>query len=144
MKLFSTKEAAEKTGIPQNTIRTWLSRHSDYFELQTHVVIDEHGRKLWTEEGLKHLVKRKEGDNYSAVEDIESLVLDELLEAASTKLAIAFFDRLPSRTLQRIQRMLSSPTQEESEMITASINAAINSGTSYLNPNLEARRLAES
>ena len=44
MKLYTTAEASEKTGIPQGTIRSWLTRHSELFQVETHVQIDEHGK----------------------------------------------------------------------------------------------------
>lgn len=138
MKLYTTSEASEKTGIPQGTIRSWLTRHSELFQVETHVQIDEHGRKLWTPEGIKLLLKRKDSSAEEVSEEVKitenNHLLEKLLETGAEQLAIIFFEQLPRRTVERIGGMLNNPTPEEKEMIEGSVNRALNSGVNYLAP----------
>lgn len=138
MKLYTTAEVSEKTGIPQGTIRSWLTRHPELFQVNEHVQIDEHGRKLWTPEGIKQLLKRKDSSTEEQSEEVEitenNYLLEKLLEAGAEQLATIFFEQLPKKTVERISRMLSNPTPEEKELINSSVNRALNSGVNYLDP----------
>ena len=138
MKLYTTAEASEKTGIPQGTIRSWLVRHPELFQVNEHVQIDEHNRKLWTPEGIKQLLKRKDFTNEEVSEEVKitqnNELLEKLLEAGADQLATIFFEQLPKRTVERISRMLSNPTPEEQKLIDNSVNQALNSGVNYLDP----------
>ena len=137
-KLYTTSEASEKTGIPQSTIRSWLTRYPDQFQVEVHVKIDEHQRKLWTPEGIKQLLKRKDSNTEDTSNEVNVIqnnhLLEKLLEAGAEQLATIFFEQLPKRTIERISRMLSSPTPEEKELIETSVNSALKSGVSYLDP----------
>jgi DNA-binding transcriptional MerR regulator len=140
--LYTTPEAAKLLGIPEGTIRSWLSRDVGVFEVDRHIIIQENGRKLWTEEGIKLLGSRgatdKAAENATATDansDPKSDAfisphdfLEEVLENSSTELALHFFDQLPGRTLQRIQRMMQNPTSEEKEVVSNSFQAALATG----------------
>ena len=137
-KLYTTPEASEKTGIPQSTIRSWLTRYPEQFQLEIHVQIDEHQRKLWTQEGIKQLLKRKDSSTEEVSEEVNitenNHLLEKLLEAGAEQMATIFFEQLPTRTVERISRMLSNPTPEEKVLIDNSVNSALNSGVNYLDP----------
>lgn len=140
--LYTTPEAAKLMGIPEGTIRSWLSRDVGVFEVGRHVIIQDNGRKVWTEEGIKLLGSRGATDKAAenATADAASSdpksdafispqdFLEELLEDSSTELALRFFDQLPDRTLQRIQRMMQNPTQEEKQIVNNSFQTAIATG----------------
>lgn len=134
--LYTTPEASKETGIPEGTIRSWLSRHPGVFEVNVHIVIEDSGRKMWTETGLQ-LLRSRASEN--AAEDvaendagIEGDILESLLEAGSQSLAMKFFEQLPTRTIARIRRMLTNPTPEEREIVSESIQTAIGAGTNHL------------
>jgi hypothetical protein len=135
-RLYTTPEASKETGIAEGTIRSWLSRHAGVFEIDRHVVIDESGRKLWTEEGL-NLLRSRSGSGDKSAENATATAaksdsftspqdfLEEVLEDSATQLALRFYQELPSRTLQRIQQMMQNPTQEEKELIKTSVQSAL-------------------
>lgn len=138
MATYTTPEAAEKTGIPQGTIRSWLTRYPELFQIGVHIEVDEHNRKLWTQEGIKQLLKRRDAggeENLNEVDfDEKNYLLEKLLEAGAEQMAIRFFDLLPLRTVERISQMLSNPTPEEKERIKQSVMNAVDSGVNYLTP----------
>jgi hypothetical protein len=144
--LYTTPEAARETGIPEGTIRSWLSRHPGVFEIGVHIILEESGRKMWTETGLQ-LLRSRATENAAndvaendAATGIDDDILEPLLQAGEERLAIKFFQVLPERTLARIRRMLTNPTEEERELVHQSTQAAIAAGTHHLlNP--ETRRL---
>ena len=152
--LYTTPQAAEKTGIPAGTIRSWLSRYTDVFKVNTHIVIEDSGRKMWTEEGISLLQSRKNEADNATVDvaqndtqdqiqaDFDERILEPMLEAGAETLAVKFFQLLPKRTVSRIQQMLTNPTPEDRELVEQSVNTAIASGTVYLLPNSNSRRLA--
>lgn len=133
--LYTTPEASKETGIPEGTIRSWLSRHSGLFQVNVHIVIEESGRKMWTPAGLELLRSRTNAPE-NATPHIAKYDADDLLEALLEKdshiLARAYWQNLPIRTLQRIKEMRLNPTPEDREVITHSVRSAINAGTSHL------------
>jgi hypothetical protein len=136
--LYTTPEAAKTTGIPESTIRSWLTRHPEVFQFDIHVVIDEHKQKLWTEAGIELLHSRRasknaaDGDaNFDAESDAPDL-LESLLEEDAQRLAIEYWRRLPGRTLQRIKQMRDNPTPEQRQIVQLSVQAAINAGAGHL------------
>lgn len=133
--LYTTPEASKETGIPEGTIRSWLSRYSSLFQVGVHIVIEETGRKMWTHAGLELLRSRKNaGEN--ATPDVAEIDADDLLETLleqdSRALAIAYWQNLPIRTLQRIREMRCNPTPEDKQIVTNSMRSALNAGTSHL------------
>lgn len=132
--LYTTPEASRETGIPEGTIRSWLSRHPGVFQLDVHLVADEHGQKLWTEAGLELLRSRRALKN--AADDVAESdagdLLESLLDHGATTLAREYWRLLPGRVLHRIKQMRDNPTTEERVIIQASVRAAINAGTSHL------------
>ncbi|BAY10291.1 hypothetical protein NIES2098_34570 [Calothrix sp. NIES-2098] len=134
MNLYTTPEAAKLTNIPESTIRTWLSRYPGVFQLDTHLIVDEHKQKLWTEAGIELLRSRRETKNET--EDGSILdsgdFLEELLENDATKLAREYWRQLPGRVLQRIVQMRDNPSAEDRQIVQTSVRAAINAGTSRL------------
>ncbi|OUL36372.1 hypothetical protein BV372_08115 [Nostoc sp. T09] len=145
--LYTTPEAARETGIPEGTIRSWLTRKRGEFLIDTHIVIEEGtGRKLWTEVGLELLRSRAGNPSDEEItseepEDFDNLVLDPIVEATTERLAIRYFQLLPARTIARIQQMLTNPTPEERELVETSIQNAIAAGTHHL-LNSQTRRLS--
>jgi DNA-binding transcriptional MerR regulator len=140
--LYTTPEAAKLLGIPEGTIRSWLSRDVGVFEVNRHIIIQENGRKLWTEEGINLLRSRGATDKAAENATVDAAssdpksdafvsphdFLEEVLESSSTELALHFFDQLPGRTLQRIHRMMQNPTTEEKEVVRNSVQAALATG----------------
>lgn len=136
--LYTTPDAARLTGIPESTIRSWLRRHGDVFQVDVHVAIDEHGQKLWTEAGIELLHSRRapknatEDDaNFDAESDAPDL-LESLLDEDAQRLANEYWRQLPGRTLQRIKQMRDNPTPEQRQIVQLSVRAAINAGTEHL------------
>lgn len=131
--LYTTPEASRETGIPESTIRSWMRRHPGVFQIDTHVVVEESGRKLWTEAGLE-LLRSRASENATAddAETDATDLLEELLEGHAQQLAREYWRLLPGRVLHRIRQMQNNPTPEEREIVQTSIRAAINAGTSHL------------
>jgi hypothetical protein len=136
--LYTTPEAARETGIPESTIRSWMSRHPDVFQLDIHVCIDEHGVRLWTDAGIEMLRSRRasktatdDDANFDADLDTTDL-LESLLEEDARRLAEEYWRLLPGRTLQRIKKMRDNPTPEQRQIVQTSVRAAINAGTEHL------------
>ncbi|MEH2319585.1 hypothetical protein [Nostoc sp.] len=132
--LYTTPEAAKITGIPQSTIRSWMSRHAEVFQVDIHVAIDEHGQKLWTDLGIELLHSRRASKN-ATDDDAESDapdLLESLLEADAQQLAEQYWRLLPGRTLQRIKQMRDNPTPQERGIVELSVRAALNAGTEHL------------
>jgi len=136
--LYTTPEAAKKTGIPESTIRSWLRRHPEVFQFDVHVVKDEHGVNLWTQAGIELLHGRratKTATDDDAENDAESDapdLLESLLEEDAQRLAQEYWRLLPGRTLQRIKQMRDNPTPEQRQIVQTSVRAAINAGTEHL------------
>lgn len=137
--LYTTPEAAKLTGIPEGTIRAWLSRHAGLFELGKHLVKEESGRKLWTQEGIE-LLRSRAAASKDATENATHTAansatddqfvsptdfLETILDHGSEELATEYFRQLPGRTLERIKRMLHSPTAEERLVVKSSVTEAI-------------------
>lgn len=132
--LYTTPEAARLTEIPESTIRSWLTRHPGVFQLDHHIVIDDHGVKLWTESGIELLRSRRAGNNATddvAKSDADNF-LERLLDHDATQLAQEYWRQLPGRVLHRIKQMRDNPTPEERELVKLSFQTAIASGTSHL------------
>lgn len=133
--LYTTPEASRETGIPEGTIRSWLSRYPGVFQVNIHLIIEESGRKMWTAAGLELLRSRTTAPE-NATPDAANFDADDLLEALleqdSQQLAYAYYRLLPQRTLQRIKQMRCNPTPEDREIVTNSVRGAINAGTSHL------------
>ncbi|PHJ56425.1 hypothetical protein VF14_25435 [Nostoc linckia z18] len=137
--VYTTPEAAELTGIKEATIRSWLRRHPEVFQMDVHLVMDEHGQKLWTEAGIEILRSRRTASKNAAGNDAESdapddavNLLESLLETDAQVLALEYWRQLPGRVLRRIKQMKEQPTPEEREIVATSIRAALNVGTSHL------------
>lgn len=138
MSKYTTPEAAKLLNVSQNTIRSWMSRYPGYFVQDVHFLIEETGRKLWTEAGVEFLKTCPPTATADAVDeesDAGNAMLEPLLEEASKQLAMRFWQELPMRVLQRIHRMRSQPTPEEMEVMQQSVNEAIKIGTFQLLPN---------
>lgn len=142
--LYTTVEAANLLGIPEGTIRAWLSRYKEIFVQGKHIV-EQEGKKLWTEEGLQ-LLKNRAAEN--ATKNVASgdtsasnsvtrnvanndalpphiAVLESYLDATASSLAATFWQQLPARTLQHIQRMANSPLPQEKEALQQSLQQAM-------------------
>ncbi|GAX46409.1 hypothetical protein NIES4075_74330 [Tolypothrix sp. NIES-4075] len=135
MQLYTTPEASKETGVPEGTIRSWLSRYPGVFQVDVHIIIEDTGRKMWTVAGLELLRSRKTaGEN--ATPGVANFDADDLLEALleqdSQQLARAYYQMLPLRTLQRIKQMRCNPTAEDRGIVTNSVRSALNAGTSHL------------
>jgi hypothetical protein len=61
--LQTTPEVARVTGIPESTIRSWMRRHPEVFQVDVHVVIDQAGQKLWTDAGVEMLRSHRASKN---------------------------------------------------------------------------------
>ncbi|WP_414579637.1 hypothetical protein [Anabaena sp. CCY 9402-a] len=131
--LHTTPEASRETGIPESTIRSWMRRHPGVFQIDVHVIVEESGRKLWTEAGLD-LLRSRAAEN-APEEDAETDApdfLESLLEGHAQQLAREYWRLLPGRVLHRIRQMRDNPTPEDREIVQTSVRAAINAGTSHL------------
>ena len=152
--LYTNVEAASLLGIPDATIRSWLSRYPEAFQIGTHL-IEEGKKKLWTEQGLE-LLRQRAAENAAkdavtsdasatqpAIETAAKSVApatepatqraanndapaasfnDALIEGFTDKLSLeiagAIAERLPSRVLHHVNRMLhQNPTQQEAEIL---------------------------
>lgn len=136
--LYTTPEAARETGIPESTIRSWMRRHPEVFQIDIHVCIDQHGVKLWTDAGVEmlrsHRASKSATDDdaeFDAESDAPNL-LESLLDEDAQRLANQYWQLLPGRTLQRIKQMRDNPTPEQRQIVQTSIRAAINAGTEHL------------
>jgi hypothetical protein len=104
MNLHTTPEASKLTGIPESTIRSWLSRHSQAFEIGIHLIIEDSGRKMWTDAGIELLRSRATQNATVNVADSDAVdVLDELLDHDSEILADEYYRQLPGRLLSKIR-----------------------------------------
>ncbi len=132
--LFTTPDAARLTGIPESTIRSWMRRHPEVFQIDIHVCIDEHGVKLWTDAGVEML--RAHRASKTATDDDANFdapdLLESLLEEDAQRLANEYWRLLPGRTLQRIKQMRDNPTPEQRQIVQLSVRAALNAGTEHL------------
>ena len=149
--LYTTPEVSRETGIPEGTIRSWLSRYPGAFEIDKHIIIEEGtGRKLWTCEGVQLLKQRRATENESenaaahvaGNDAMDAAILEQLLDGAAIPLAIAFYQNLPARVVQHIKRMRTNPTPQEQEMVQHSMQQAVTAGVFQLLPNSDTRRLA--
>lgn len=144
--LYTTSEAAKATGIPEGTIRAWLSRYSEVFLPDVHLVI-ENGKKFWTQKGIELLQSRRatekatpftaNGDAVTTEDAISSAanndaavpphvaILESYLDATASSLATTFWQQLPGRTLQHIQRIANSPLPQESETLHRSVRQVL-------------------
>lgn len=131
-KKYATTEASQITGIPEGTIRSWMSRCPGKFVENLHFFIEEDGRKLWTDTGLEFLKTRPIG----ATEDPKQpdSTIDSLLDEAANYYAQRFFEELPTRVIRRIQQMRTNPTAEEKVLIESSVKSALSIGTFELLP----------
>jgi len=104
MNLYTTPEASKLTGIPDGTIRSWLSRYPQIFVVDTHVIIEKTGRKMWTDAGVELLRSRASQNAADKVADSDAVdVLDDLLEHDSEVLADEYYRQLPGRLLSKIR-----------------------------------------
>jgi hypothetical protein len=111
-----------------------LSRHPEVFQVDVHVVIEESGRKLWTDAGIELLRSRRATEN-AAENDADfsaNDLLESLLENDSTALAREYWRQLPGRVLHRIRQMRDNPTPQDREIVQTSLRAALNAGTTHL------------
>lgn len=135
MNLYTTPQASEVTGIPENTIRSWMRRHAGIFHVGTHIIIEDSGRKLWTDAGIELLRSRTNAPESAPDEDSEISAdnfLEQLLEHDSNQLALEYYRQLPSRVIHRIKQMRDNPTPEEKQLITLSFSQAVSAGTHQL------------
>ncbi|MHC5614090.1 MAG: hypothetical protein ACYTXA_24625 [Nostoc sp.] len=136
--LYTTPEAAKATGIPESTIRSWMRRHPEVFQVDIHVAIDEHGQKLWTDAGIEMLRSHRASKNATdddAEIDAESDapdLLESLLEEDAQRLATRYWQLLPGRTVQRIKQMRDNPTPKQLQIVQTSVRAALSAGTEHL------------
>ncbi|MEH1905849.1 MAG: hypothetical protein V7L04_31840 [Nostoc sp.] len=138
--LYTTPDASRETGIPESTIRTWLSRYPSVFQFDIHVIKDEHGQNLWTEAGIELLQSRRasktatdDDAEFNAELDATDL-LESLLEEDAQRLANEYWRLLPGRTVQRIKQMRDNPTPEQRQIVQVSVRAAVKAGTDLLLP----------
>lgn len=142
--LYTTPEVARLTEIPEGTIRSWLSRHPGVFQIDVHIVVDQHGQKLWTDAGVELLRSRRTASknataddaNFNADENAEDL-LESLLEESATQLAYQFWQLLPGRVLGRIKQMRDNPSAKDKQVVSLSVRAAVNGAERLLLPNYQ-------
>ncbi|MBD2204952.1 hypothetical protein H6G33_04165 [Calothrix sp. FACHB-1219] len=132
--LYTTPQASQVTGIPEGTIRSWLSRHPGVFQIDVHLIADEHGQKLWTEAGIELLRSRRASKNAAddVAENDAGDLLESLLDHSAETLALEYWRLLPGRVLHRIKQMQQNPTPQQRQVIQTSVHAAINAGTEHL------------
>jgi hypothetical protein len=130
-KRYTTVEASKLTNIPENTIRSWMSREPGQFEMGRHYIVEESGRKMWTEVGIEFLKTRT--DDHVEAENLDAM-LDPLLDAAATRYAYRFWEELPARVLYKIQQMRTNPTEDEKLRMEESVKKTLSVGTFELLP----------
>jgi len=135
--LYTIPEAAELVGIKETTIRSWLRRHPEVFQVDVHVAIEGNGRKLFTEAGIEILrnrasVSATDSDAETDAEPDAADLLESLLDEDAQKLAREYWRQLPGRVLHRIKLMRDNPTPEDREIVANSVRAALNAGTEHL------------
>lgn len=129
MNLYSTPEASKLTGIPEGTIRSWLTRYPDIFQLNIHLVADENGRKLWTEKGIDVLRSRATKNATQNVADSDaSDILDALLEHDADVLADEYYRQLPGRLLEKIR----TRKQTKDESYLTALSTLVEQGNDHL------------
>jgi transposase len=139
----TTPEVAQEIGVAESTVRSWLSRYTCFVEGH-HYIKEESGRTLWLEAGVEFL-KTKSGE-FSTVTEIETInpgeeIVEALLSATAQKLAYLYFEKLPQRTVERIQQMLSNPSSEDQEVLQRAMEQSITAGATHLIANSTTRRL---
>lgn len=147
--LYTTPEASQATGIPEGTIRSWLSRHPGAFEVGHHLVIEPTGRKMWTDAGIEFLKTRNTAnatenatpDAANNVEHNGAQFLLDWVDADAQQLALHYWNLLPSRTLQHIRRMGIAPTSQERETVVNAVTTAAQVGIMELLPGSERKLL---
>lgn len=134
--LYTTPQASELTGVNVKTLRTWLVRYPEVFRLDVHLIIDENGRKLWTEEGIERIRQHQAGESFSeSPEDSEpdageyyDQLIEPLLEIAAEQLAHKFLKKLPQRVLLRVRQIVTNPTEEDKEALAQARANTLQSG----------------
>lgn len=153
--LYTTPQVSDLTGIPEGTLRSWLSRYPGVFLENTHVIIEDTGRKLWTDAGIELLEQRRDAsknatcneetaakNDATALDDVLDDVLDPLLDATVEPLVKRFFEQLPLRVIARVRQMLVEPTDLDRQLVRTSLHQAINQGAMHvLLPNTDTKRL---
>jgi predicted transcriptional regulator len=139
----TTPEVAQEIGVAESTVRSWLSRYTCFVEGH-HYIKEESGRTLWLEAGVEFR-KTKSGE-FSTVTEIETInpgeeIVEALLSATAQKLAYLYFEKLPQRTVERIQQMLSNPSSEDQEVLQRAMEQSITAGATHLIANSTTRRL---
>lgn len=133
--LLTTKQVSEQLQIPASTIRSWLTRYPQLFQLEVHLVKDSSGRNLWTKEGVDLLRNRKNADDNAApaaADHAAEDLLEAVLDRDSDILASRYYERLPLVTLQKIKNWRLNPTPEQRQIVTASVQNALTVGTQHL------------
>jgi hypothetical protein len=129
MNLYSTPEASKLTGIPEGTIRSWLTRYPEIFQLNIHLVADDNGRKLWTEKGIDVLRSRATKNATQNVADSDaSDILDALLEHDADVLADEYYRQLPGRLLGKIR----TRKQTKDESYLTALSTLVEQGNDHL------------
>lgn len=147
--LYATPDAAKLTGIPEGTIRSWLSRHPGAFEVGHHLIIEETGRKMWTDAGIELLRSRNNAnatenatpDAAKTVEHNGVQFLLDWVEGDAQQLALHYWKLLPIRTLDNIRRMGVAPTSQEREIVENAVTTAAQVGIMELLPGSERKLL---
>ncbi|WP_017652149.1 helix-turn-helix domain-containing protein [Fortiea contorta] len=133
--LYTTPEASRETGIPESTIRSWLRRHPGVFQIDVHVVVEESGRKMWTDAGIELLRSRNTAPENATDDDAENSaddLLESLLANDANALAHEYWRQFPGRVIHRIRQMRDNPTPQDREIMQTSLRAALAAGTSHL------------
>lgn len=131
--LYSTPEASKMTGIPEGTIRSWLSRYPQVFQVNIHVIVEESGRKMWTDAGIELLRSRATQNAAANVADSDAGdLLEAVLDHDAEILATEYWRQLPGRLLSRIRTMRDNPTPQQRDTVKTAVQSAINAGTSHL------------
>ena len=139
--LYTSAEAARLLGISDGTIRSWLSRYPEVFIPDIHIV-QQDNKKLWTEAGLD-LLRQRAAENAGATENaieiaansdapaqeiatqhaasndasFSDAIVEGFTDKISLEIAATIAEKLPSRVLHHIQRMLLSPSHKELEIL---------------------------
>lgn len=73
--------------------------------------------------------------------EVNTNIIEPLLEGTANQLAHEFWRQLPSRVISRIQQMRHNPTPEDAQIVRQSFEAALGEGTLHLLPNDDRRLL---
>ena len=138
-KLYTSSEAATILGISANTVRSWLSRYPQAFEVGVHLV-EQSGKRVWTETGLSLLRQRVEenatpfNDAVATKSEMSNVAESDEIATESEMSAVSNSDAMPNIA----NETATSPTTNNDADRTSFSDAMVNAFTDKLAVELSA------